>query len=450
MDLGSARESEERFKGYIDSLASVIGHEGRHKTRKEQLDDYSRGLLTANGRKSVEPLAAVTAPLRVAAKHQSLLHFVGQAAWSDADVLTRVRELVQPVMERHGPIEAWIIDDTGFPKKGKHSVGVTRQYCGQLGKQDNCQVAVSLSISNHDASLPIGYRLYLPKEWATDKKRKKKTGVPKEIRFKTKPDIAIDLIRQAVTQGVSMGTVLGDAAYGSNTALRDSLTSLGLVYALGIVPNTGVWLPGTAPLPPKKWQGNGRKPTCLRRDGKTKPCSVRALALKLPESAWKTITWREGVDKKLTSRFARARVRPSHGDNTRTEPRAEEWLLIEWPEGDAEPIKYWFSTLPENITFDKLVDMVKLRWRIERDYQDLKQEVGLGHYEGRSWRGFHHHATLCIAAYGFLISERETIPPSGSVFAERFKKLTVPKDYQPRGTPHPDRTPCPQLDLKRA
>jgi len=432
MNLGDAKTSEARFEAYIADLAGVVGH----KDRKEPLRDYSRGLLTAAGRKSVEPLATAVAPAGVAAKHQSLLHFVGQSEWSDTDVLSKVREKVQPIMERHGPIEASIIDDTGFPKKGKHSVGVARQYCGQLGKQDNCQSAVSLSITNHHASLPIGYRLYLPEEWAKDKERRKKAGVPAEIKFQTKPKIAVDLITQALAQGVSLGVVLADAGYGVNTAFREDVSALGLIYAVGINPTTSVWAPGMAPLPPKKWRGNGRPPKNLQRNAKHKSLSVKALAQSVPASDWHTLTWREGVDKDLTSRFARLRVRAAHNDRVLDKPRSEEWLVIEWPEDEKEPAKYWLSTLPEDTPFDLMIDTIKLRWRIERDYQELKQEVGLGHYEGRSWRGFHHHATLCIAAYGFLISEQETFPPLlFDVTKGKFKKVTLPKNYRPRGSP---------------
>jgi hypothetical protein len=202
-----------------------------------------------------------------------------------------------------------------------------------------------------------------------------------------------------------------DAGYGANTDLRANITTLGLWYVAGIMPNTTVWAPGTGPLPPKKWSGRGRPPKLIRRDAKHRPSSVKALARDLPKRAWRTIEWREGTAERLSSRFALMRVRVAHRDYQLTDNRPEEWLLIEWPEGEKEPTKYWLSTLPEGITFRRLVDFAKLRWRIERDYQELKQEVGLGHFEGRGWRGFHHHATLCIAAYGFLISERETIPP---------------------------------------
>jgi len=340
-----------------------------------------------------------------------------------------VYEMVLPAMTRQGPIEAWIIDDTGFPKKGKHSVGVARQYCGQLGKQDNCQAAVSLSIASRQASLPVRYRLYLPQEWADDAVRRRKAQVPEEIVFETKPEIALEQIRWACAAGLPRGAVLLDAGYGNHTTLRAQISALGLSYAAGILSSTSVWAPGTAPLPPKRWSGRGRPPTRPRRSGRHKPVSVRQLALSLPERAWRTVGWREGTRERLTSRFARLRVRAAH----RNELRSQEWLLIEWPEGEKQPTKYWLSTLPHDITFKRLVDLAKLRWRIERDYQELKQELGLGHFEGRSWRGFHHHATLCIAAYGFLVSERETIPPSAPRAAARLTQLALPADYKPRG-----------------
>lgn len=446
MDLRGLADSERRFLRYVEGLAKVIGH----ADRVVPLRDYCIGLLLPGERKSVEPMAAVTAPARVAAQHQSLLHFVGQAPWSDEPVLAKVREMVLPEMERHGPIEAWIIDDTGFPKKGRHSVGVARQYCGQLGKQDNCQVAVSLSIANHGASLPVAWRLYLPEDWANDRGRRDKAGVPSSIEFATKPAIALAQIRAAWAAGIPRGVVLMDAGYGVDTHLRTELTALGLPYAAGIGPNTTVWPRGTGPAPPKQRTGRGRPPSRLRRDNDHLPVQVKALALGLAPSAWETITWREGTDDWLGSRYARARVRPAHRDKRLAAPRPEEWLLIEWPEGEQEPTKYWLSTLPEDIGFAELVDMTKLRWRIERDYQDLKQEVGLGHYEGRGWRGFHHHATLCIAAYGFLISEKETIPPSGPCAAAPFQKPAVPDHYRPRGAPDPAGAACSKLDRHHA
>jgi SRSO17 transposase len=446
MVLVGGSGSESRFATYVAGLASVIGH----KDRVGPLRDYCVGLMMPCGRKSVEPMAAVTAPARTAAQHQSLLHFVGEGSWSDEKVLAKVRELVLPAIERAGPIEAWIIDDTGVPKQGRHSVGVARQYCGQLGKQDNCQVAVSLSLANRHASLPVAYQLYLPQDWAADRERRRKAHVPQEIEFATKPEIALEQLRWACAAGLPRAVALFDAGYGNNSAFRSEVTALGLTYVAGIVPTTTVWAPGTAPLPPKRWSGRGRRPTRLRRDAKHRPVPVKELALSLSRRAWRTIEWREGSAAPLVSRFARLRIRIAHHDEQRREPHAPEWLLIEWPMGEAEPTKYWLSTLPDTIAFDRLVDIAKLRWRIERDYQELKQEVGLGHFEGRGWRGFHHHATLCIAAYGFLISERETIPPCGAGSARLFKELTVPDGYRPRGATTADRAPHSKFDRHHA
>ena len=437
-----SEDRQERFAAYVGAMAGAIGH----ADRAEPLRDYCLGLLMPGERKSVEPIAAVIAPARVSAKHQSLLHFVANAPWSDERVLDRVRELTLPMIEHSGAIEAWIIDDTGFPKKGRHSVGVARQYCGQLGKQDNCQVAVSLSLANHAASLPIAWRLYLPLEWTADAERRAASGVPGTVGFLTKPQIALEQIRAACEADLPRGVVLMDAGYGTDTGLREAIGALGLAYIAGIQPQISVWAPGTAPLPPQPWSGRGRPPKLARRDAEHRPLSVKALAQGLPEASWQMIAWREGTAGPLASRFARVRVRAAHRDYGRAEPREEEWLLIEWPEGDAAPAKYWLATVPEDTPFDRLVDLAKLRWRIERDYQELKQELGLGHYEGRGWRGFHHHATLCVAAYAFLIAERARIPPSAAGGAVEFPALGVPENYPPRSAANPSRTACAKLD----
>jgi len=290
-----------------------------------------------------------------------LLHFVGQAGWSDAAVLAKVRELVLPSIEREEAITAWIIDDTGIPKKGVHSVGVARQYCGRLGKQDNCQVAVTLSVANHTASLPVAYRLFLPESWANDPVRRTKVGIPPDVTFQSKPQIAIDQIRQALADGLHPGAVLADAGYGNGGEFRAAVTEMGLLYTVGIQSNV--------------------------------------------------------------------------------------WLLVEWPDGEAEPTKYWLSTLPEETEINAMVDMAKLRWRIERDYQDLKSELGLAQFEGRGWRGFHHHATLTIAAYGFLIRERAAFPPSGT---QVRKTPSLSERPLPRGAADPTRAPRPKLNRHNA
>jgi SRSO17 transposase len=422
--------SEARLAAYLDEIAGVLGHASRAASAQA----YCTGLLLPGERKSIEPMAARLDPAHVQAKHQSLHHVVAQADWDDAAVLAAVRAQVLPAIERHGPVRYWIFDDTGFPKQGTHSVGVARQYCGQLGKQDNCQVAVSLSVANDHASLPIAYQLFLPEVWANDPARRAKAGVPEAIGFETKTAIALGQLRQALAAGVPVGIVLGDAAYGDETAFRVGVADLGLRYVLGVRSGTSVWAPGTGPLPPLPWSGRGRRPTRLRRDAEHQPVTLKALALSLPAHAWRRVSWREGTPGKLSSRFAAVRVRPAHRDTQRSEPWPEEWLLIEWPEDAAEPAKYWFSNLPRPTSLKRLVRVAKARWWIERDYQELKQELGLGHYEGRNWRGFHHHASLCIAAYGFLIAERCLFPPQQRFIRRRIETPALPAGFQPRGS----------------
>ena len=432
MDLRAADGVALRFHAYIEHLSKATGHADRHLP----LTEYCTGLLLLGERKSVEPMAARVAPGEVGAKHQSLHHFVAKAPWDEAKLIASVRTFVLPKMESRAPIRAWIVDDTGIPKKGKHSVGVARQYCGELGKQDNCQVAVTLSVASDHASLPIACRLYLPEAWANDKTRRQKAGVPKEMAFQTKPQIALDQIGQAIADGVPRGVVLADAGYGNDTAFRSNLSGRGLAYVVGVQGSTAVWASGTAPLRPRKWSGQGRPTKLLRRNDKVKPIKVGELARALPRKSWKAVRWREGSSGDLVGRFAAVRVRPSHRDYWRAEPWPEEWLLIEWPEGEDAPTKYWLSTLPADTPMPKLVDTAKLRWRIERDFQDLKQEIGLDHYEGRGWRGFHHHAALSIAAYGFLVAERSPIPPSASFVRAFGGKIPAPqKGYRPRGAP---------------
>jgi SRSO17 transposase len=434
--LSSPGPQQRRFAAYLEGLANAAGHADRHAPLK----NYCTGLLLPGERKSVEPMAARLAPDNVRRMHQSLHHFVADAPWNDEEMLAQVRRDVLPTMQKHGPVVAWIVDDTGFPKQGKHSVGVARQYCGQIGKQDNCQAAVSLSVSTWGASLPIAWRLYLPEVWGQDSARRKQAGVPEEIEFQTKPEIALRQIRQAVEQKVPTGVVLADAGYGNGMSFRTAITQMGLQYAAGIESSTTVWEPGQSPLPaPSRNPGRGAPPKRLQRNADHQPVSVKQLALGLPPAAWKDIAWRPGSRETLRSRFAAVRVRPAHRDYKRTEPHPEEWLLIEWPKKESEPTKYWLSTLPATTSLKSLVKMAKHRWIIERDYEELKQELGLGHYEGRGWRGFHHHASLCIAAYGFLVSERNRFSPSARAGHVGLRAAPPPAGFRPRGSPHPSR-----------
>jgi SRSO17 transposase len=435
--MGSSVES--RFERYGEVMVEALGHADRATPARW----YLRGLMLAGQRKSVEPMAARVHPQDVPSAHQSMHHLVADSEWSDTVLLAAVAREVVPVLSEAGQAPCfWIIDDTGFRKYGKHSVGVARQYCGQLGKTDNCQVAVSLSLATVEGSLPLGYRLYLPQEWTEDKGRCKRAGVPKEIAFATKGELAWAQIEAALAAGMPRGTVLMDAGYGDEAALRDRLSAHGLPYAVGIRPATAVWWDEHQPAPAPLKQGRGRRRTRVLRDETHQPIGVLELAQSLPRASYRTITWREGTNAPLRSRFARVRVRTAQADR----PREEEWLLIEWPTGEAEPTRYFLSTLPADISFKALVATVKMRWRIERDYRELKQEVGLSHYEGRNWRGFHHHASLCIAAYGFLMLERLSGIKKNSA---RLKAPPLPEGFRPRGA-RPDAAPHPVVDRHRA
>src|SRR3954451_1294669 len=419
---------EERFGDYVERLGDTLGH----ADRRGPLRAYTTGLLLPGERKSVEPMAARVDPARVGAAHQSLHHFVAKAAWDDAALLAAVRAHALPAMLERGPVRAWLVDDTGLPKKGRLSVGVARQYCGQLGKRENCQVAVTLSVATEAASLPIAYRLYLPEAWAADPARRAMAGVPEQVAFRTKPGIALEQIGQAVADGVPRGVVVTDAGYGNDTGFRDGVTAQGLAYVAGIQGTTTLWPPGTGPLRAAPWGGKGRPPKRLRRDPGHQPLAAGKLAAGLPAGAWRTVAWREGTAGELASRFAAGGGRAALGDTARAEPRPEEWFLVEWPEGEEEPTKYWLSTLSGTVPLEELVATAKLRWRIERDFEELKQELGLGHFEGRGWRGFHHHASLCVAAYAFLAAEPCRFSPPG--WRPRPVAPERPAGYRPRGS----------------
>ncbi len=440
----------EEFERYMRHLSEGLGHADRHAG----LRGYCTGLMSPLSRKSVEPMAAHLDPLKARSRHQSLHHFVADANWSDEQMLLRVCQWIVPLMDVSDG-GWWIIDDTGFPKQGRHSVGVARQYCGMLGKQDNCQVAVSVSLACEAASVPVAWQLYLPKDWAEDSARRDKAGVPEALEFATKPKIALKQVEHLMSQGAPGHCVLADAGYGVDTAFREGLSELGLRYVVGVTGSVTVWPPGREPLPAPAYRGHGRVAKNQRLGGtelpQHHPQSIRALAFELGAKHWHTVTWREGTNAELRSRFARVRVRAAHRDHLRERVREPEWLLIEWPKGDAQPLKYWLTTLSEGTPLKRMVYEAKMRWRIERDYQDLKQDLGLGHYEGRGWRGFHHHASLSIASYGFLVSQRLQHPDevgSKKNSAHR-QKPALPTHYKPRGSPA-GAAPRPILDHKLA
>ncbi|MEM5317011.1 IS701 family transposase [Paraburkholderia sp. JHI869] len=400
--------STKRFEEYVSLMAQSLGH----ADRVEPFRGYCTGLMLPVKRKSVEPMAAHLSPDRVRSEHQRLHHFVADAPWSDRAVLDTVcRYVLERVRRRAGSPEALIIDDTGFPKKGTHSVGVARQYCGQLGKQDNCQVAVSVSLANDHFSLPVCYQLYLPQSWADDLQRRKQAKVPEPLEFVTKPMLALQLLENLGEVESLPELVLADAGYGASTEFREQLTAMGFTYVVGVTGAVGVQFEGQPPLQAKE------------------------LAMQLPSRRYRTVTWREGTNRALSSRFAAIRIHCASRATRRTEATDEQWLLIEWPTGEVEPTKYFLSTLSADTPIRELVRLAKLRWRIERDYQELKQQLGLGHFEGRSWRGFHHHATLCIAACGFLVTERLVVqknPPAHRLLGE---VSSLPEGFRPRGAP---------------
>src|SRR5712664_4904851 len=274
--LATARA--QRFHAYVERLTTALGHRDRHGP----LRAYVTGLCLPGERKSIEPMAARVDPRHVRARHQSMHHFVANAAWDDGAVLRAARETVLAALERHGPVVAWVVDDTGMPKKGRHSVGVARQYCGVLGKQDNCQVAVSVSVANEAVSLPVAYQLYLPESWAGDRRRRRAAGVPDHITFQPKWQIALGQIHAVQAEGVPRAPVLADAGYGDTTAFREALTTAGLAYIVGVKKETTAWPPGQAPRPPKRWKGRGRPPTCVRRTATHTPQSLKQLAGALP------------------------------------------------------------------------------------------------------------------------------------------------------------------------
>ena len=413
----------------MDWLAQAVGH----ADRELPLRNYCTGLLLDGERKSVEPMAARLAPDHVQGMHESLHHFVAQSPWRDDDMLRQVRNYVLPAMQKLGPTTAWIVDETGVVKKGTHSVGVARQYCGRVGKKENCQVAVSLSVATATGSLPIAWRLYLPEEWANDPVRRQEVDVPKEVAFQTKPQIALAQIQRAVKDGVARGVVLADEVYGSNREFRAGITELNLEYSLAVRSTTTVWALERQPLPPKSGKGTGPRPTRMRRDETHQPITMQQLAHQLPEHVWHEVAWREGSKDTLHSRFAALRVRPAYGDDRKGTLQPEQWMLIEWPTGTSEPSGYWLARMPESLSLKRLVAVSKHRWVIERDYEELKGELGLAHYEGRNWRGYHHHATLCIAAYGFLMAERSRFSPSAHAGHLELRATQLPPHFQPRG-----------------
>lgn len=389
LDSDGARRLEAYFAGIGDILNDA--------RRKASFAGYAMGLLLDGDRKSVEPMAARLCPHPIDADraHDRLLHFTTDGKWSDRDVRRYAMRYGLAALTAREPIQHWILDDTGFLKQGKHSVGVQRQYTGSAGKTTNCQVAASLTIATSSEHLPIDFELYLPTSWTDDPARRKETRIPDDIVFRTKSELALVMIDRAIAGGVPKGIVLGDSAYGDSSQFRDALCSRGLDYAVGVKGPTKVW----------------RIDSNLRRRGD--PISIRDLAVQFDPKRYRRTTWRDGSRRPLWSRFAVTRVVPFHDDGWDPAIRADVWLVMEWLPDDEEPTKFFFASLPRGTSRKRLVRVIKERYRTERMYQDLKGELGLDHYEGRSYPGWNHHVSCVLSCYAFVLDERtRRFPPS--------------------------------------
>lgn len=390
---GAVKERLEEFVGEV-ALASM-----GHPVQRENAERYVRGLLQAGPRKSLEPLVE---RLAGEADYQSLQQFLADSPWDPGRVIQAVVERVAPVVDA----EAWVLDDTGFPKDGKRSPGVKRQYSGTLGKIGNCQIGVSLHAVSEHATLPLGWALYLPEDWCEDPERRRKAKIPGDVVFQTKPQLGQALIERAGTFAVDRAPVLGDAAYGENTRLRTALDAGGFDYVLSIDPEMTIFGAGTVFAVPERSRGaRGPAPRALR--SQDKPVSVEQFARSLTDEDFQTVSFRGKSKKRLRSRFAFQRVTAAHPVTRDSQAPREEWLIIEWPAGRNAPSDYWISNLPADTKPERLARLARLRWMIELDYRQLKGELGLDHYEGRSWLGWYHHTALVTTAHAFLTLERQ-------------------------------------------
>jgi SRSO17 transposase len=386
-------DAARRLESYFDRVGQVLGR----RERRESFAVYAMGLLGDGERKSMEPIACrgCVDPDKAHAAHQKLIHFANDSPWSDRDVRREAVRYGLDALTSAEPIETWIVDDTGFLKQGTHSVGVQRQYTGSAGKITNCQIGVSLSITTRTEHLPVDFELYLPESWANDARRRREARIPDQVSFQTKPQLGLDMIRRAVADGVPKGVLLGDSAYGSSSEFRDQVRALGLHYAVGVIPTTSVWLVE------EDW----------RRD---QAISVRDLAMRLwNHGRFRRCTWRKGTKRDLSAKFAVERVLPAHDGGPPPQDREPLWLLIEWRDGEDEPANYFLSSLPERISKKRLIRIAMQRWRTERIYEDLKNELGLDHFEGRRFAGWHHHISVALCCYAFIAAERvRRFPPS--------------------------------------
>ena len=390
-----AVEARERLAAFVSEVTSVLWL----PVQRQNALLYVRGLVEQGGRKSLQP--TLFRLEETPARYESMQQFLADSPW-DPDLL--VRECAERVVPQIG-VQAWIVDDTGIKKDGRHSPGVKRQYSGTLGKIGNCQITVSVHAAGERGTAPLGWALYLPEEWCADGERRRKAKIPDALSFQTKPQLAAGLAGQAACWRLPRAPILADSAYGDDSAFRTTLHGQGLEYVLAVSPSSGVFGPETTFAVPERSGKAGRPRSVARPD--REPESLLALAQRLPGRAWKTISCRETpAGKKLKSRFAFVRVVAAHPVLKDHQPPREEWLIIEWPKGDKQPCDYWLSNLPPEASPQRLARLARLRWTIELDYRQLKGELGLDHYEGRSYLGFHHHTALVTCAHAFLTLER--------------------------------------------
>ena len=383
---------EARLESFLEDVGDLL----RDKRRKASFATYALGLLGEGERKSVEPIAARAAggAEHVDATHQRLLHFLTDSVWDDRAVRRLAAQYALKFLTAEQPIEACVIDDTGFLKQGTHSVGVQRQYTGSAGKIANCQVGVSLSLVTRSDHLPIDFELYVPTSWTEDPARRREARIPDDVVFKTKPQLALEMVTRAHRDGLPLGVVLADSAYGTSSDFRLGLHKLGLPYSVGVAAGTKVF----------------EVKNVVHRGGRA--IDLRALALKLDaKSKFQKFAWRTGSRGELSARFAMRRVSPCSEQGLDLDERSAVWLLVEWRDGEAEPANYFFSSLPEDTSLDQLVQITMQRWRTERAYEDLKGELGLDHFEGRRWSGWHHHISVVLCCFAFVLAERHRIFP---------------------------------------
>jgi SRSO17 transposase len=396
------RRELERLRRELEAFVKAMTAGLGRSERRDALGHYITGLLLEGERKSIAPMAERLSEVGGAeAMRQRLQQAVVIARWAESELFSRVAFELNAKIPG---LEAFVIDDTGFPKKGSHSVGVARQYSGTLGRTDNCQVATSLHVAGEHGSGCIGMRLYLPESWAEDKTRRAKAGVPEDVLFRKKGELALDLLDEALGWGLPKKVVLADAGYGDSGDFRRELANRGLQYLVAVTGTANVWPPGTEPSLPD-YKGVGRRPTRLR-DAEATPVVTEQL---VDTAKFRRVTWRQGSRGTQSARFAALRVRPAKQKARPPEP--EQWLLIEETNQPKRPFKFYLSNFPPDTPMKELVRLAKLRWRIERDYQELKGELGLDHFEGRTWLGFHHHVALCAAAHAFLAIRRAISPP---------------------------------------